>query len=334
MVSGDVMRQLSALLIFLSCLGAAGASESTLQRQTVVAQADDRSKAPVASPDDAGRLVALVLAAPEVSSLSQLAGKNIAIDDTASGLNDQARRKLETAVSAKVDEGQAKALDRLVSREVPAVVLSLAYPETAEWSSEIAGFKVFRIPLLDRSVTPANPVVPDTPLARTPMSPSTADARAEIRDPKALDPKTLDPKALTAAEKVRAQMRVATVIAEHVMTLRDAEKKASSSPNNAGPSVAVVVASPEIKSVSDLAGKFIAIDDKYLNAHARIQAAIATAGATGSQLAIGETLAMDRLINGFAPAAVLTLVYPETAISTIDGYSVFRVPLEADQPNR
>lgn len=328
MLSGDVMRQISALLIFLSCLGAAGASELALRKQAIVAQADDRGKAPVVRPDDAGRTVALLLTIPELNSLSELAGKTIAIDETASGSNDAARRRLETTINAKLDQGQANALDRLVTREVPAVVLTLAYPETAEWKPEIAGFKVFRIALADRPVmagpAPANPAVSDTPPARIPLSPSTAEARAEI----------IDPKALTTAEKVRAQMRVATVIAEHVATLREAERKVSPSANNAGPSVAIVVASPAIKSVSELAGKIIAIDDKYLNAHARIQAGIASAGAAGSQLALGETLAMDRLINGNAPAAVLTLVYPETVLSAIEGYSVFRVPLEAAQPSR
>ena len=129
-------------------------------------------------------------------------------------------------------------------------------------------------------------------------------------------------------------MRVATVIAEHVMTLRDADKKASSSPNGGEPSVAIVVASPEIKSVSDLTGKIIAIDDKYSNSNARIHAAIESAGATGSLLASGESPALDRLLSGKTPAAVLTLVYPETGFSMIEGYSVFRVPLAAVQPSR
>ena len=253
--------------------------------------------------------------------MSELAGKNIAIDEAASASNDEARRKLEATVNAKLAEGRAKALDRLVNREVSAAVLTLAYPETAEWSSEIAGFKVFRIPLVDRPLmagpAPADPAVSDTQSARIPLSLPSSEARAEV----------VDPGAVAAAKKVREQMRVATVIAEHVMTLRDAEKKASASPNNGGPSVAIVVASPEIKSVSDLTGKIIAIDDKYLNSHARIQAAIASAGATGSLLTAGESMAMDRLLNGKAPAAVLTLVYPETGFSTIEGYSVFRVPL-------
>jgi len=310
------MRQLWVLLIFLSCFGAAGASED----RTVVAQVDDRSKAPLASPGDAGRTVALLLAVPEVTSLSELAGKNIAIDEAGPASN-EARRKLEATVNAKLAEGRARALDRLVNGEVSAAVLTLAYPETAEWSSEIAGFKVFRIPLVDRplvaGLAPADPAVSDTQSARIPLPLPSPEARAEV----------VDPGVVAATRKVREQMRVATVIAEHVMTLRDAEKKALPSPNNGGPSVAIVVASPEIKSVSDLTGKIIAIDDKYLNSHARIQAAIVSAGATGSLLTTGESMAMDRLLSGGAPAAVLTLVYPETGFSMIEGYSVFRVPL-------
>jgi ABC-type amino acid transport substrate-binding protein len=313
------MPQLWVLLIFLSCFSAAHASELTLQDRTVVAQVDDRSKPPLASPGDAGRTVALLLAVPEVTSLSELAGKNIAIDEAAPASSDEARRKFEATVNAKLAEGRARALDRLVNGEVSAAVLTLAYPETAEWSAEIAGFKVFRIPLVDRplvaGLAPADPAVSDTQSARIPPSLPSSEARAEVVDPG------------SAARKVREQMRVATVIAEHVMTLRDAEKKALASPNGGEPSVAIVVASPEIKSVSDLTGKIIAIDDKYLNSHARIQAAIAAAGATGSQLATGESMAMDRLLSGKAPAAVLTLVYPETGFSTIEGYSVFRVPL-------
>ena len=315
------MRQLWVLLVFLSCFGAAGASELALRDRTVVSQADDRSKAPLASPGDVGRTVALLLAVPAITSLSELAGKNIAIDDAVSASNDEARRKLEATVNAKLSEGSAKALDRLVNREVSAAVLTLAYPETAEWSSEIAGFKVFRIPLVDRPLmagpAPVDPAVSDTQSARIPLSLPSSEARAEV----------VDPGAVSAARKVREQMRVATVIAEHVMTLRDAEKKASASPNNEGPSVAIVVAGPEIKSVSDLTGKIIAIDDKYLNSHARIQAAIVSAGATDSLVTTGESMAIDRLLSGKAPAAVLTLVYPETGFSMIEGYSVFRVPL-------
>jgi hypothetical protein len=305
MVLGEAMRKLGVLLIFLSCLGAAGASA-----------------------EDGGRTVALLLAVPEVTSLSELAGKSIAIDEAAAASHDEAQRKVEAKVSAKLAEGRARALDRLAKGEVPAAVLTLDYPETAEWSAEIAGFKVFRIPLSDRpqvaEAAPANPAVSDARPADVPPSPPSSEAHPEI----------VDPVTVAAAKKVREQMRVATVVAEHVMTLRDADKKAVSSPNGGEPSVAIVVASPEIKSLSDLTGKIIAIDDKYSNTNARIHAAIASAGAADSLLASSESKAIDRLLSGKTPAAVLTLVYPETGFSTIEGYSVFRVPLAAAQPSR
>src|SRR3954470_17279448 len=189
MVSRDVMRQLWVLLIFLSCFGAAGASELTLKDRTVVALVDDRSKPPLASPGDAGRTVALLLAVPEVTSLSELAGKNIAIDEAASASSDEARHKFEATVNAKLAEGRARALDRLVNGEVSAAVLTLAYPETAEWSSEIAGFKVFRIPLVKRPLksgsAPAEAAASDAQSASIQLSPPPSEARVAVVDQEA-----------------------------------------------------------------------------------------------------------------------------------------------------
>jgi hypothetical protein len=311
------------LLIFLSCFGAAGASESTVQDRTIVAQADDRSKTPPVSPGDAERTVALLLVAPEIAWLSDLAGKNIAIDEAVSASNDEARRWLTAMVNAELAGGRTKALDRLVKGEVPAAVLSLSYPETAEWSSEIAGFKVFRIPLAKRPLksgsAPAEAPESDLQSASIQLSPPPSEARVAAVDQEAVA--SIDTKA-------RERLRVATVIAEHVMTLRDAEKKAAASPNTGELSVVVVVARPDVKSVADLAGKIIAIDDRHLKLHTRIQAAFVVAGATDSLVTASETKAVDRLLSGKASAAVLTVVYPETGFSAIEGYSVFRVPLE------
>jgi hypothetical protein len=311
------------LLIFLSCFGSAGASESTALDRTIVAQVDDRSKAPPVSPGDAERAVALLLVAPEITWLSELAGKDIAIDEAASASNDEARRWLAAMVNAELAGGRTKALDRLVKGEVSAAVLTLSYPETAEWSSEIAGFKVFRIPLVKRPLksgsAPAEAAASDVQSASIQPSLPPSEAGVAAVDHEAVAP--IDTKA-------RERMRVATVIAEHVMTLRDAEKKAAASPNTGEMSVAIVVAGPEVKSVADLAGKIIAIDDRHLNLHTRIQAAFVVAGATDSLLTTSETKAADRLLSGKASAAVLTLVYPETGFSAIEGYSVFRISLE------
>ena len=218
------MRQSWMLLIFLSCFGSAGASEATAQDPTVVAQVDDRSKAPPVSPGDAERTVALLLVGPEITWLSQLAGKNIAIDEAVSASNDEAWRWLAAMVNAELAAGQIKALDRLVKGEVSAAVLTLSYPETAEWSSEIAGFKVFRIPLAKRPLksgsAPAEAAASDVQSASIQLSPSESRVAA------------VDHEAIASIDtKARERMRVATVITEHVMTLREAEKKASASPN-------------------------------------------------------------------------------------------------------
>ena len=283
------MRQSWMLLIFLSCFGSAGASELTAQDRTVVAQADDRSKAPPVSPGDAERTVALLLVAPEITSLSELAGKNIAIDEAVSASNDEARRWLAAMVNAELAGGRTKALDRLVKGEVSAAVLTLSYPETAEWSSEIAGFKVFRIPLVNRPLK-AGSAPAECRGVRCAIG-EHPSFRFRHRKPAS---QFVDHEAVASIDTERrgSEMRVATVIAEHVMTLRDAEKKASASPNTGEPSVAIVVAGPEVKSVSDLTGKIIAIDDRYSNLHARIQAAFVVAGATDSLLTTGETMAM------------------------------------------
>jgi ABC-type phosphate/phosphonate transport system substrate-binding protein len=312
------------LLIFLSCFGSAGASESTALDRTIVAQVDDRSKAPPVSPGDAERAVALLLVAPEITWLSELAGKNIAIDEAVSASNDEARRWLAAMVNAELAGGRTKALDRLVKGEVSAAVLTLSYPETAEWSSEIAGFKVFRIPLVKRPLksgsAPAEAAASDVQTASIQLSLPPSVARVAVVDHEPVA--SIDTKA-------RERMRVATVITEHVMTVRDAEKKAAASPNTGELSVAIVVAGPEVKSVADLAGKIIAIDDRHSNLHTGIQAAFVVAGATDSLLTTSETkAAADRLLSGKASAAVLTLVYPETGFSAIEGYSVFRVSLD------
>ena len=260
------MRQSWMLLAFLSCFGSAGASELTAQDRTIVAQVDDRSKVPPVSPGDAKRTVALLLVNPEIMWLSELAGKNIAIDEAVSASNDEARRWLAAMVNAELAGGRTRALDRLVKGEVSAAVLSLSYPETADWSSEIAGFKVFRIPLINRPLksgsAPAEAAASDVQSASIQPSLPPSEARVAVVEAVA----SIDTKA-------RERMRVATVIAEHVMTLRDAEKKASASPNTGELSVAIVVAGPEVKSVADIAGKIIAMDERHLNLHTRIQAA-------------------------------------------------------------
>ena len=89
------------------------------------------------------------------------------------------------------------------------------------------------------------------------------------------------------------------------------------------------MARPEIKSVSDLANKNVAIDDRQSASNSSVRTAIAAAGAADVQLSGGQTKAIDRVIGGEVPAAVLALVSPEAAewFPDIKGFKIFRIPL-------
>ncbi len=146
----------------------------------------------------------------------------------------------------------------------------------------------------------------------------------------------LDPAGSAAADSntrtLQQQVTAATVIAEHVVTLRDAEKAASGSPGNTDQMVVVLIARPEINAISDLTGKDIAIDDRYSASSDKVRTAIAAAGAAEVQLREGQTRAIERLIRGEMPAAVVTLLYPETGFPQFAGYKIFRIPLAPRSP--
>lgn len=144
---------------------------------------------------------------------------------------------------------------------------------------------------------------------------------------------------------IRAQVTAATAVAERITVAiavsapepkanetalpKDTEKSTSAPPVDTDRLVALLMAAPEIKSVSDLANKKIAVDDKQSAYSASVRTAIAAAGAAEVQLSEGQTKAAERLVNGEVPAAVLALVSPEAAdgFPEIAGYKIFRIPL-------
>jgi hypothetical protein len=101
------------------------------------------------SPRAADRLVALLVSRPEITSMSDLTGKNVAIDDGRSESENNVRTALVAAGAPAVElsTGDGKAIDRLIGGEVPAAVVALVSPDAADSFPDIAGFKVFRIPL-------------------------------------------------------------------------------------------------------------------------------------------------------------------------------------------
>jgi len=91
--------------------------------------------------------------------------------------------------------------------------------------------------------------------------------------------------------------------------------------------VAVVMARPEIKSVPDLAGQRVAIDERHLASRGNVFVAFVLAGAASVEVSARHTAAIDRLINGEVTAAVLALVSADAAeaFPEIAGFKIFRV---------
>jgi ABC-type phosphate/phosphonate transport system substrate-binding protein len=112
-------------------------------------ETSDTGKTASASPGKEDNLVALVLARPEISSLSDLNYKTIAIEAKQSASSGRVSAALMAVGAADVQfsEGQAGAIERLISGEVPAAVVTLISPEAAEWFPDIPGFRTFRVPL-------------------------------------------------------------------------------------------------------------------------------------------------------------------------------------------
>ena len=115
---------------------------------------NNADKAPLSPEDDADLLVAILMARPEITSISDLAGKSVAIDDKYSASNGNVRVAIVAAGAPEVQlrENQTAAIDRLVSGDVSAAVLALVSARAADGFPEISGYKIFHIPLSPRSL--------------------------------------------------------------------------------------------------------------------------------------------------------------------------------------
>ena len=169
-------------------------------------------------------------------------------------------------------------------------------------------------------VAKAVPLPVPSPQARAQQTTGNAvaseKARANTPDPSTADvpqPRTTEQQ-VTAASAVAERMSVPTP---------DASMDAL---------VAILVAGPDVKSVPDLAGKTIAIDDRYSDSSiSRIRTAIATAGALEVQVSRGQGTAIGRLVRQEVPAAVVGLVSASAADSfpELPRLRTFRVPLSS-----
>jgi hypothetical protein len=105
------------------------------------------AKAGPASPNDGEPMVAVLLVRPGIGSISDLTGKIVAMDDRHSDFNSKVQAAIAAAgaTAVQLSGGPTNAMDRLISGEASAAILTLIYPHTG--FAEITGFKVFRIPL-------------------------------------------------------------------------------------------------------------------------------------------------------------------------------------------
>jgi hypothetical protein len=203
-----------------------------------------------------------------------------------------------------------------------------------------AGYPVSRIPLpFSSSKTPPQPAG------------SAAAADSDTTPANIADSHLTIGVARSNAGMVEAQVAAATVLAERLTVAaaapppdmkgnnRDSrgetlargnvEKTLSASANDTDLLVAVLMARPNITSVSDLTGKMIAIDNRYSASNGSVRTAIVAAGAPEIQLSEGQTTAINQLVNGEVPAAVLALVSAEAAegFPEIAGFKIFHIPL-------
>jgi hypothetical protein len=109
----------------------------------------------------------------------------------------------------------------------------------------------------------------------------------------------------------------------------DGDLTAATSSNTADARIAVLVSRREITSMSDLAGKDVAIDNSRSESENSVRTALVAAGAPAVELSVGNASAIDRLVGGDVPAAVVALVSPDAAdaFPDIAGFKVYRIPL-------
>ncbi|WP_316188567.1 MULTISPECIES: hypothetical protein [unclassified Bradyrhizobium] len=134
---------------------------------------------------------------------------------------------------------------------------------------------------------------------------------------------------IASPDKVQEQVTVATALAERMTAIASATASAQADDKTKGRLVAVLLAGPTVKAVSELRGKVIAIDDRYVASNGRITTAIAAAGAPEVLVLEGQSTAISRLTSGEVAAAVVALVTPEVAeaFPKIAGLTLFEVPL-------
>ncbi len=167
---------------------------------------------------------------------------------------------------------------------------------------------------------------------RIPLPPPSLRTQLEPKSKAAADLGTLGQSTVvlspnSKSRTLQEQVAAATEVAER-MTVADLAA-AHDDVEPADLLVALVMARPEIKSVTDLAGKIVAMDERYSASSVDVWVGFVVAGRVSVEVSAGHTAAIDRFSNGEVAAAVLALVSADAAdgFPEIAGFKIFRVPL-------
>jgi len=128
----------------------------TIQQEVAAASADAERSNSAATADDAEGLVAVLMTRLNITDVSDLTGKSVAVDGRFAASAGVIRTAIVAAGATEVQlsEAATTAIDRLANGEVPAAIVALVPPEAADTFPDVTGFRTFRVPLSPRSLKP------------------------------------------------------------------------------------------------------------------------------------------------------------------------------------
>jgi hypothetical protein len=141
MVAAAVAEQLTAM--------ATAAFELKVMNGEAAVMSVSGGKADPAPQNQAEARVALVMVRAEIKSLRYLTRQTVAIDSERASATSSIQTAFATEGAPKVlvSTGERRAIDRLIAGEVPGAIVALVSEDAAKAFPDIAGFKIFRMPL-------------------------------------------------------------------------------------------------------------------------------------------------------------------------------------------
>ena len=123
-----------------------GVAANLAERMTAIGA---KPAGPAAKTEPDSHLVAVLMTRPSVKVLPDLRGKNIAIDERYAASFGKVATAIEAAGAHDVQlvDGRGTAINRLTNGEVSAAVVALVSQEAADAFPQLAGFKLFQVPL-------------------------------------------------------------------------------------------------------------------------------------------------------------------------------------------